>query len=110
MLRLRQTHDLWHVLTGYTPDVHGELLLQAFTYAQTGAPSAVVLAIAGSLRWARLAGRGHWSGLREAYLRGRATKFLATFRWEEHWETPVAELRKQLCCPASFSKIGLCRS
>src|SRR5581483_1426369 len=33
MQRVRQTHDLWHVLTGYTPDVPGEILLQAFTYA-----------------------------------------------------------------------------
>ena len=37
--RLRQSHDLWHVLTGYSPDEPGEIALQAFTYAQIHAPS-----------------------------------------------------------------------
>ena len=41
MLRMRQTHDLWHVLTGYAPDVRGEVLLQAFTYGQTRAPGSL---------------------------------------------------------------------
>ena len=32
--RLRQTHDLWHVVTGCETDPAGEVALQAFTYAQ----------------------------------------------------------------------------
>ncbi|MBX3219705.1 MAG: hypothetical protein KF795_04240 [Labilithrix sp.] len=99
MLRMRQTHDLWHVLTGYTPDVRGELLLQAFTYAQIRAPSALFLAVFGSLRWMKLGG-AHFAALRHAYRRGAATSFLPTFRWEEHWTTPVTELRATLSCPA----------
>lgn len=98
MLRMRQTHDLWHVLTGYTPDVRGEILLQAFTYSQTRAPSALIIALFGAARWSI-----HWSDqfreLREAFARGKRTGFLPTFRWEEHWETPVAELRALLACP-----------
>ena len=31
--RMRQTHDIWHVLTGYATDVAGEVQLQAFTLA-----------------------------------------------------------------------------
>jgi ubiquinone biosynthesis protein COQ4 len=98
MLRLRQTHDLWHVLTGYKPDVNGEILLQAFTYSQLGAPSALILALGGTLRWGRFS-RKHVSDLRTAFRRGKATKFLATFRWEDHWSTPVSELRTRLACP-----------
>lgn len=41
--RIRQTHDVWHALTGYGPDVPGELALQAFTYGQLGMPSALLL-------------------------------------------------------------------
>ena len=37
-LRLRQTHDLWHLLTGYPPTTCGELVLSAFIFAQVGAP------------------------------------------------------------------------
>ena len=35
LTRLRDTHDLWHVLTGYGRDLLGETALLAFTYAQT---------------------------------------------------------------------------
>lgn len=99
MLRMRQTHDLWHVLTGYAPDVPGELRLQAFTFAQTGAPSALALTVFGTVRWT-FAKKGHYGKVMEAFRRGRATKFLPTFRWEDHWETPVAELRALLECPS----------
>ena len=99
MLRMRQTHDLWHVLTGYAPDVRGELLLQAFTYAQIRVPSALVLVVFGWLRWMKL-DRKYLSALKVAYERGKAAKFLPTFRWEEHWSTPLGELRSMLACPA----------
>jgi ubiquinone biosynthesis protein COQ4 len=98
MLRMRQTHDLWHVLTGYTPDVRGEVLLQMFTYAQTSAPSSLIIALFGTARWAF-----QWpqqtKAMREAFARGKRTGFLPTFRWEAHWTTPVAELRLLLACP-----------
>jgi len=98
MLRMRQTHDLWHVLTGFTPDVRGEVLLQMFTYAQTGAPSSLLLALFGTARWA-LSWSGQGAALRDAFARGKKTGFLPTFRWEDHWETPVTELQKLLTCP-----------
>jgi ubiquinone biosynthesis protein COQ4 len=100
MLRMRQTHDLWHVLTGYTPDVRGEILLQAFTFAQTRAPSSFIIAAFGTLRWAfKWPGQG--KALREAFARGERTGTLATFRWEDHWSTPVTELRALLACPSA---------
>ncbi len=99
MLRLRQTHDLWHVLTAYTPDVRGEILLQAFTYGQIHAPSALVIVAFGTLRWLKLTPQ-HLRDLRHALARGRATASLPTVRWEEHWQTPVSDLRALLHCPA----------
>jgi ubiquinone biosynthesis protein COQ4 len=99
MLRMRQTHDLWHVLTGYSPDVPGEIRLQAFTFAQTDAPSALVLTVFGTVRWA-LAKKGHVGEVMRAYRRGKATKWLPTFRWEDHWTMPLAELRTMLACPS----------
>jgi len=105
MLRMRQSHDLWHVLTGYRPDVRGEILLQAFSYAQTGAPSALIIALFGTLRYG-LAFRApdrrvRPRELRAAYEHGRRAKLLATFRWEQEWATPVAALRDRLACPAA---------
>jgi ubiquinone biosynthesis protein COQ4 len=98
MLRMRQTHDLWHVLTGYSPDVRGEILLQAFTFAQIGAPSAFFLSFFGTLRWRKLMRAGHLRDLRDAYRRGKSTKPLAMFRWENEWSTPVADLQERLNC------------
>lgn len=99
MLRMRQSHDLWHVLTGYTPDVVGEIRLQAFTFAQTSAPSALVLTLFGTVRWT-LAKKGHVGEVLRAYRRGKATKWLPTVRWEDHWEMPLDELRERLTCPS----------
>ncbi|UBF28996.1 hypothetical protein K9N68_14835 [Kovacikia minuta CCNUW1] len=38
-LRMRQTHDIWHLITGFGTDLGGELGLQAFTLAQTHPPA-----------------------------------------------------------------------
>ena len=40
-LRLRDSHDLWHVVSGYGRDELGELSLLAFTYAQTRNPGSI---------------------------------------------------------------------
>lgn len=34
--RIRDVHDIWHVLTGYETDALGEACVVAFSYAQTG--------------------------------------------------------------------------
>lgn len=93
--RSRQTHDLWHVVTGYGPDVAGEIALQAFTWGVTRMPSAWLLAVFGSIRYAlhdpkilRLAVEGA--------RRGRRARFLPTVRWEDHFERPLADVRRDL--------------
>ena len=93
--RIRQTHDLWHVVTGCNTDYAGEIALQAFTYAQLRAPSTFILALAGTARGAR----EKPSLPREvlaAYRAGRHANKLATFPWEDHWATPLAEVRAML--------------
>src|SRR5690606_7550553 len=48
--RMRQTHDLWHVVTNAETDPAGEIALQAFTFAQLRVPSSGLLAAFGTLR------------------------------------------------------------
>jgi ubiquinone biosynthesis protein COQ4 len=93
--RLRQSHDVWHVLTGYQPDVAGEVALQAFTYAQTSAPASGLIAVAGTLRWARRS-RGLVRESIRGYRRGKRAHFLGSIRWENHWERPLADVRRDL--------------
>jgi ubiquinone biosynthesis protein COQ4 len=92
---MRQSHDLWHVVTGYGPDVGGEIALQAFTWGVTRMPSARMIAVLGSLRHAR-----HDIGIIRraiaAARRGRRARFLPTVRWEDHFERPLSDVQREL--------------
>lgn len=91
--RMRQTHDIWHVLTGYRPDVPGEVALQGFTYAQLGAPSSGLIAALGTLKWA--ARRPDMVPLTiDGYRRGKAAAFLASVRWEDHFEEKLVDVQR----------------
>ena len=49
LLRMRQTHDIWHLVAGFHTDVPGELGLKAFELAQTRRPLSAVLLSGGVL-------------------------------------------------------------
>ena len=93
--RMRQVHDLWHVLTGYGPDVRGEIALQAFTWAQTGMASAMLVTLGGSARFGlrdpRVVG-----GAIEGYRRGSRARFLPSLRIEDWLARPLDEVRREL--------------
>jgi ubiquinone biosynthesis protein COQ4 len=98
--RMRQTHDLWHVITGYAPDVRGEILLQAFTYAQARIPSSALIAFFGTVRGALRLGPSFVRDVARAMRRGRRAKFFGPVYWEKLWAEPVAKLQVSLDCPA----------
>jgi ubiquinone biosynthesis protein COQ4 len=98
--RLRQTHDLWHVVTGYDTNPASEVMLQAFTYAQVRAPSSAILAVLGTVRALRLKPTLVFD-VAAAFRIGRAAERLAVFPWEDHWATPLAEVRAMLKLPAA---------
>ena len=97
--RMRQTHDLWHVITGCNTDPAGEVALQAFTFAQLHAPGSALLAIAGLLRSIR----HNPAIVRDVisfYRAGRRAHGLPSFLWEDHWAKPLSEVRALLGLPA----------
>lgn len=95
MKRIRQTHDLWHLVTGHPTNPAGEVALQAFTYGQLGAPSSLLIALAGTARG--LSGRRTLPAeVWRAYRAGRRAAPLAAFAWEDHWATPLDEVRARL--------------
>ena len=103
--RMRQTHDLWHVVTNAETDPAGEVALQAFTFAQVRAPSSAILALLGTLRSLRHTQRV----ARDAaalYRLGRAAEPLVLFPWEDHWATPLSEVRRLLKLPVDPRPIG----
>ena len=104
---LTETHDLWHVITGFPPTLTGEAGLAAFGVAQTGSPLQVAIC-AGALlnglsddRWgqgARLAAIAH------GWEQGTAAAPLVGMRWDHYWETPLEALRSKLKIVANVEK------
>ena len=93
--RIRQTHDLWHLLTGYQTDVAGEIVLQAFTYGQLRMPSSIVIALVGGVRVVPRA-PGVLRAALDGYRRGREAQFLAAVRFEDMWELELEDVRARL--------------
>jgi len=97
-MRMRQTHDVWHIITGFSTDLAGEVGLQAFSLAQIRSPLAVAI-ITASIAYALKSSiplnplvekmqQGWWMG-------ANAHPFLAQ-KWEEGWEKPLSEWRTTL--------------
>jgi ubiquinone biosynthesis protein COQ4 len=98
-LRLRQTHDIWHTLTGFGTDPVGEVGLQGFYFGQfTNGQSALI--IAGAILKSILRRRyGELEQFVEAfcegYRNGRRAQPLLGVKWEDLWQEPVVDLRRR---------------
>ncbi|HKP56263.1 MAG TPA: Coq4 family protein [Polyangiales bacterium] len=90
--RLRQTHDLWHVLTGYDTDVFGEVELQAFMFGQLRLPFSFLVSMFGTLKEGPFS-RERLGRVWAAYRRGRRAQPLAWRMWERHFATPLLQLK-----------------
>jgi ubiquinone biosynthesis protein COQ4 len=98
-MRLRQTHDIWHLVAGFKTDVPGELGLKAFELAQTHRTMAAIL-LAGGLVGTLLKAPEQLDALLENIATGyrlglQAQPFLAQ-KWEQHWEKPLHQWRTEL--------------
>lgn len=94
--RLRDMHDLWHVLTGYGRDLAGESANLAFSYAQTRNRGIGVIVLAAAVLGPRSLDL-HWPRyLWRAWRRGRRTLPLPMAAYEELLPLPLAEVRRRL--------------
>ena len=92
--RMRDTHDLWHAVTGYKGDVLGETALLAFTLAQTGNPGIGILVAAGLYK--TLGAPAARALIVEGFRRGRRAAWFPEQPWESMLALPVAEVRARL--------------
>lgn len=92
--RLREMHDVFHVLTGYGRDVRGEIACLSFTFAQTKNTGIGYLA----LRVLRGAGWSSEMGrlIRQAFWRGRRAQWLVDQDWEALLPLPLEQVREEL--------------
>jgi ubiquinone biosynthesis protein COQ4 len=103
--RMRQTHDLWHVVTNAETDPAGEVALQAFYFAHIGSKGSGILAALGTLKTVRN-DRRILRDVAEMVRLGRNAKSLPVFAWEDHWSTPLSEVRRMLNLPENPRAIG----
>ena len=101
---MRASHDLWHVATGWTPDLLGELGLQAFYLAQLRVPFPAFVLAAGMLHTV-LKERQHFyeivDAVAEGWRQGAAADSLLTLDWSEWLDVPVEGLREHLAIAAA---------
>lgn len=105
LMRMRQTHDIWHVVTGIDSSRLGEIAIKAFELAQTWRPLAAVITCGGMLRYLmkdpdQLGDA--MTHISHGYQLGRrAAPFLAQ-TWEQGWARPLAEWRAAVGLPAEI--------
>ena len=96
--RIRDIHDIWHVLTGYKADESlGEACLVAFSYAQVGGLGWAWIGGAAALKSLKVTGntlfaRAVWEG----YRNGRKARWLAGEDYEALMAEPIEAARARL--------------
>jgi len=96
---LYETHDLWHVATGFGTDVAGELGLQAFYQAQLPGKLPAAILASGFLNTLVFSFAQRDVRLREiarGWLLGRRSRPLFGVRWDDYLALPLEEARARL--------------
>jgi ubiquinone biosynthesis protein COQ4 len=91
--RMRDTHDLWHVVTGYQGDIVGEAALLAFSFAQVQNLGVGLIA---SVAFMRGPQRELRREILRGFRRGLAAEWLPAVAWEELLPLPLEEVRARL--------------
>lgn len=95
--RLRDVHDIWHVLTGYRTDALGEACLVAFSYQQTRSLGFGVIAFAAGNKLASAKnGQPYKAAIREAHQRGKACAWLPEVDYPELFAENLEAARARL--------------
>jgi len=95
--RMRDSHDLWHVVTGYGRDGMGELCVLSFGNGQMYNRGIAFIVLMGILKTRR---EQHqlpvWRAAFEAWRRGRKAGWFPAVVWEEWLVLPLKEVRERL--------------
>ena len=92
--RYRDTHDLFHVLTGYKTDTLGEVAMLAFSYAQQRLPSWGILLLIGMIKV-----KFHplkIAAIIEGYYRGKKANWILGEKFDEMIFEDLDQCKKRL--------------
>lgn len=95
--RLRDVHDIWHVLSGYGRDALGEACVVAFSFAITRSPGFAFIAFVGALKIQReLKGRPVIKAVWQAYKNGLKASWLPAEDYVRLMAEPLDAARRRL--------------
>ena len=98
--RIRDAHDVWHVLTGYGRDALGEGCVVAFSHAQTRSTGFGVIALAAAAKLSREApGHPFLAAVHEAWRTGRRCAWLPAQDYPALLAEPLGAARVRLGIP-----------
>ncbi|MEM8777758.1 MAG: Coq4 family protein [Cyanobacteria bacterium P01_G01_bin.49] len=97
---LTETHDIWHVVTGSNTDIFGEMKLEAFYVAQLYASRFWLGLLTKNLLKAvvydvELSSR-YLDAITEGWIMARKAEPLFGIEWDQLWEIPLVQIRKDL--------------
>lgn len=94
--RLRDLHDLWHVLTDYGADDTGEIANLWFSVGQFGNPGMAFIAFFGAIGGNADESYAWWRYCYRAWLRGKSARKLVSEPIEDMLAMPLPEVRRRL--------------
>ncbi len=102
VIHISETHDIWHVVTGFGNDEPGEIGVVAFYCSNTGASIFVLLLAVVVLNTAlfnhdKLAER--FDAIAEGWRAGKQARPLFGIDWTTQWHRPIEEVRRELQLP-----------
>jgi ubiquinone biosynthesis protein COQ4 len=106
---LFETHDIWHVVTGFTTDLAGELGLQAFYLAQLPArlsPLLLAIGMANTLVYNFGDKDARMDAIVHGWQLGKQAKQLFGQDWNQLWSTPLTEVRARLGISVAESRFA----
>lgn len=100
---ITETHDVWHVVTGFGNDEPGEIGLAAFYCANTRAPIFILLlaiALLNTALYNHDLTHERFDALVEGWQAGKRARRLFGIDWTQQWHRPIEEIRRDLNLPS----------
>jgi ubiquinone biosynthesis protein COQ4 len=99
-IHLRETHDIWHVVTGSSISMLGEIQLQAFCIAQLQLSRFWMALLTKNLLKSLIhdieVADQYMTALTNGWMMGKAAQPLFGVDWSALWETPIEQVRSTL--------------
>jgi ubiquinone biosynthesis protein COQ4 len=94
--RMRDSHDIWHILSGDHRDALGEACLVAFSYGQTRSLGWALIAVGAALRPRGGPKTQYIRAIWQGFQRGKAAKWLPGEDYEQVMAEPLDAARRRL--------------